>query len=84
MKKYYCKVPEWNAVFRVNEGCCYEKVVYAGEEVGIVPRFDKADELNGILLCRCDPKLEIIQISEQEYYTVYRQVNQRRMDQFPN
>jgi hypothetical protein len=52
---------ELNAVFKVQEDCCYEKVVYIGQPV-IIRRFDKSNEVVGPLLCHCDPKLTIVPI----------------------
>lgn len=75
-KIYYCRVPEWGTVFKVQENCCYEMVVYEGGQIGITSRFDKDNsKMNGRLLCRCDPKIEILEISESEYGAFYEKVN---------
>ena len=73
----YRLVPGWNAAFKVQEDCCYEKVVYQGE-IGMTAVMDHHNELNGILLCGCDPHLEILPISERQYLAIVRDVNLRR------
>lgn len=75
----YRLVPEWNAVFKIKEDCCYDKVVFQGNEIGMVSTMDKENELIGILLCGiCDPNLKILQLSEDEYYSILFEVNSRR------
>lgn len=66
----YFKVPEWKAVFKVTEDCCFEKVVYEGTVIGVTGKIDQdGDLLNSWdLLCyTCNPDLEILPIDEEQY-----------------
>lgn len=66
----YFSVPEWKAVFKVTEDCCFEKVVYGGPIIGVAGKIDQdGDKLNSWdLLCyTCNPDLEILPIDEEEY-----------------
>ncbi len=66
----YRHIPSMKAVFRVQEDCCIEKVIYEGDrtQIGIVGLLDRYNEQVGPLLCACDPARPIFEISEQEYY----------------
>jgi len=75
---FYIKIPAINSVLRLQEGCCYLKVVYAGQEIGVIEKMDKAGEDIGPWICMCDPRVEILQISEQEFCAVLNDVNRRR------
>jgi hypothetical protein len=76
---YRLLVPGWNKAFKVCEDCCYEVVVYQGDKIGVTMRFDRNNELNGILLCdTCYPSLEIKAISEAQYLAIREDVNLRR------
>lgn len=70
-------VPSENAVYKVMEDCCYTKVVFEGPGLGIYPRFDKENELVGILLCYCHPKLEIKPVPEDFYQAYYNLVTEQ-------
>lgn len=75
----YRLVPKWNAAFKIKEDCCYDKVVFHGNEIGMISKMDKGNELIGILLCCvCDPNLEIEELSEDEYYSILHKVNNSR------
>jgi len=74
----YRKIPALNSVLRIQENCCYVKVVYAGKEIGVIEKMDKGNEKIGPWICMCDPRVEILQISEQEFYAVLNDVNRRR------
>lgn len=70
MEYRYFVVPEWNSIFKVKEGCCYEKVVYKGPEIGITGKIDhEGDILNSWdLICfSCDPSVVIIPTTETYY-----------------
>lgn len=81
MKTFYCKVPSLQSAFKVNEDCCYEQVIYGGTVIGVTSKNDSpGDALNSHdLICDiCNPKLKIIPISRQEYYSLVEDVNTRR------
>ena len=63
-------VPSMRAVFRIQEDCCIEKVVYEGDltQIGIVGQLDRYNEKVGPLLCACDLNIDILPISGEEYY----------------
>jgi hypothetical protein len=66
-----------NAVFRVEEGCCYTQVVFKGAEIGIYPKNDKQDEMTGILICGiCDPKRYLFEVSGEFYHACHSLVMQ--------
>ena len=75
-KPEFRQVPQEKAVYKVQEDCCYTKVVYEGPELGIYSRFDKDNEEVGILLCYSHPKKEITPISEETYQQYYQMVTQ--------
>lgn len=63
MEYRYFVVPKWNSVFKVNEGCCFDKVVYDGPEIGITGKLDHDGDIvnSWDLICyNCDPSIEII------------------------
>ena len=70
-KAEYRLVQDEKAVYEVQENCCFTKVVFEGPARGIYPRLDRENEQIGILLCYCDPKREILPISEEFYQTYY-------------
>jgi hypothetical protein len=77
--KKYRLVPEKGTAYGIQEGCCYEMVVYEGGEIGITERMDHGNEFIGTLLCCvCDPKLESIEISKSQYDAIREDVTKRR------
>jgi hypothetical protein len=81
MKKVaYFMIPEWNSVYKATEDCCYEKVVYAGPEIGITAKNDQeGDPLNSWdLFCYCNLNLDIIPINKKTYLSFYDNVNRKR------
>ena len=69
-------------VFKVNLGCCIERVVYEGAEIGVNAKNDHSwDEINSEnLWCEiCDPKLTLILISREEYENKLQMVNSMRI-----
>ena len=74
----YRLVPAWNTAFKVQEDCCYERVVYQGD-IGVSGTMDHGNDLIAILLCGiCDPNLEIEDITESQYKAILQNVNLRR------
>ena len=74
----YRLVPAWNAAFKVQEDCCYERVVYQGD-IGVAGTMDHSNDLIAILLCGiCDPNLKIEDITESQYKAILQDVNLRR------
>jgi len=72
------QVPEWGAVFKVQEGHGFEKVVYAGSAIGITGELHRHnEELEAVLLCYCHPSLNILPITAQQYYAKRQDVFQR-------
>ena len=73
----YRHIPSMKAVYKVQEGCCFEKVVYDGPEIGFAGIIDRENEEVGPLLCACDPRLAILIISEQEFLAIRQTVYDR-------
>ena len=71
MKKVrFFDVPQWGAVFKVQEDCCFEKVVYNGTIVGISAKNDQEGDFPNSwnLWCyNCNPGIKIIPISEHRF-----------------
>jgi len=74
-------IPKENAVYKVQEDCCYEKVVYDGPMLDICSKNDAMEDgfNSWDLLCySCNAKIDIIPTTE-EYYNFRRmEVNSRR------
>jgi hypothetical protein len=78
MKDQFRQVPEWNAVFKIQEGHGFEKVVYAGSTIGITGELHRHnDELEATLLCYCHPNLRILPINAEQYYAKLQDVYQQ-------
>src|SRR5689334_14219801 len=61
----YLYEPAEHTVYKVQEDCCYTKVVFQGPQRGIYQRNDRENEVNGPLMCQiCDAKRTIVQVSE--------------------
>ena len=75
-KVEYRLVQEEKAVYKVQENCCFTKVVFEGPAKGIYLRLDRDNELIGTLLCYCDPQKEILPISEEFYQTYFNLVKE--------
>jgi hypothetical protein len=74
----YRQVHEWGAVFKIQEGHGYEKVVYAGSAIGITGELHRHnEELVATLLCHCHPRLEIRPISARQYAAILQDVFQQ-------
>lgn len=70
-----------NSVFRVQEDCCFEQVVYSGPLKGVRAKNDEEeDDFNSYnLLCyTCNPGLKIYPIDSELYDIAKILVNQRR------
>ena len=81
MKKIgYFKIASLHSVYKATEDCCFTQVAYGGHEIGVRGKVDEENmELaSWNLFCRCHPKLEIVQIEEQEYLHLLQEVNERR------
>lgn len=76
-------IPEMNRAYRATEGCCYEVVVFDGQEIGVTAKIDKeGDPINSWdLFCHCDQKLEIVEIDEVHYYQLKEEVNRKRREE---
>lgn len=73
----YRLVPGEKAVYRIQEDCCYTKVIYEGAGLGIYNRFDRENEVTGILLCYCDPNRKIKPVSKKFFDKHYKIVTQK-------
>jgi len=74
-------IPKQNAVYKVQEGCCYEKVVYDGPEIGVCAKNDQPeDDFNSSdLICYdCNSRIKIIPIDKAEYDYKLKEVNRKR------
>jgi len=68
----YRHIPSQKTVFKVNPGCCFDRVVYDGE-IGIAGKNNRTtDVLNSWdLECEiCNPKLFIECITEAQYEAI--------------
>lgn len=74
-KYAYRLVPEWNSAFRIIENCCYDQLVYQGDQTGLVGRFDKGNEKIGLLLCMCHEHPKILDFTEAEFEALLQAVN---------
>jgi len=77
----YFMVPQLNSVFKVTEDCCFEQVVYTGENVGVKGKIDmEGDYLNSYdFLCySCNPNMKILPINEGLYFRLLKTVNELR------
>lgn len=71
--------PAEHAVYKVQENCCYTKVVYQGPKLGIYPRFDRENEEIGLLMCGvCDPARKIEDIPK-EFFEAYYKIVKKTM-----
>ena len=63
----YYMIPKMNSVFKVLEGCCFERVQFAGPLIGVTAKNDEEeDDLNSYnLICYCcNPNLESFQLTQ--------------------
>jgi hypothetical protein len=69
--KYYIQIPKRKSVFMVTEDCCYEEVSYDEKRLGITAKIDQeGDRLNSYdLICRCDLKQVMVEITKEVYDT---------------
>jgi hypothetical protein len=74
----YRLVPEWNSAFRIQEDCCYDQLVYDGDQTGLVGKMDKKCEMIGLLLCMCYDTPKILDYCEAEFNTLLKKVNDAR------
>jgi hypothetical protein len=77
----YFNAPDLKTAFKVNLGCCFERVVYQGPEIGVNAKNDQEGDLlnSEILWCEiCDPELKLVPISKHEYYQFKEYVNKLR------
>ncbi len=78
----YVHVPEHKAYYMAQEDCCFEIVFYDNQILEIVPRIDDRDyyPLNSWdIICRCHPRLEILEVTEEEYLEKRKEVYERKM-----
>lgn len=69
----YFDVPQWGAVFKVQEDCCFEKVVYDGKILGVTEKNDEEGDFPNsynLWCCNCNPGIKIIPISQQRFLEV--------------
>ena len=65
-KEEYRYEPAAYAIYRVEENCCYTKVVIDGPCKGIYKKLDRLNEEIGDLLCYiCDASREIIPVTAE-------------------
>ena len=72
----YRHVPSQNEMYKIQEACCHELVVYSPTNFGITERIDRNDEINGPLLCACYNDSTTV-ISMVEYEQTYKMVLDR-------
>lgn len=77
-KYYYRLVPEWHSAFKILEDCCYDQLIYEGEQIGLIGRFDKENVKIGMLLCMCQDTPEILDFTKEEFDALLKVVNARR------
>ena len=80
-KYSYRLVPEWNTAFRILENCCYDKLVYQGEQIGLAGTFDKENQTIGMLLCMCSEHPKILNFSETEFNSLLQMVISKQESQ---
>lgn len=80
MAKFYY-APAENAVYRVQEDCCFTRVVFGGEQIGVSAKNDQeGDPVNSWdLLCYdCDDSITLLPTTEEFYLNKLYLVNALR------